>query len=65
MTAGMIVRWILIVLIAAIIFVIAKWAVPTLFQAVGITIPSNVAGAIALLIALLVVYGGWTYGRAA
>ena len=59
MTVGTIIRWILIVLIAAIVFVIAKWAVPTLFAALGINIPSNVAGAIALLIAVVVVYGGW------
>lgn len=59
MTIGTIIRWLLIVLIAAIVFVIAKWAIPELFTAVGINIPNNVAGAIALLIALLVVYGGW------
>lgn len=57
-----VIRWIVIVLIAVVVYVIAKWLVPELFGAFGIDIPADVAKAIAALIALLVVLGGWKYG---
>lgn len=56
-----IITWILLALIAIVVFVIARWAVPELFTAAGVTMPRQVASAIALLIALAVFYGGYTY----
>ncbi len=54
-------HWIIVVIIAIIIFIIAKWAIPLLFGLLGVTIPDLIATCLALLLALLFVYGGYSY----
>ena len=56
-----VVHWIILVFIAVCVFILAKWAIPLLFGLVGVAIPDQIATILAILIALGVVYGGYTW----
>ena len=56
------IHMILIVFVAVCVFVLAQWAIPLLFGFVDVSIPTKVVNVLALLIAIGVVYGGWTRG---
>jgi hypothetical protein len=51
---------ILLIFVAVCVFILAQWAIPLLFGFVDVTIPSKVVNVLALLIAIGVLYGGWT-----
>lgn len=54
--------WIVIALIAIGVFIVAQWAIPLLFEVVEVAVPSRVVNVLALLLALGVVYGGYSRG---
>ncbi len=62
-----VIYWIVTILIAVCVFIVAKWAIPLLFALVGIMVPDQIATILALLIALGVVWGGYSrpWGTAA
>lgn len=56
--------WVILALAAVAVFVVFSWLIPTLFmQIVGIDVPPAVGRAVAFLIALGVIWGGYSYGR--
>lgn len=59
-----IIHWIVVALIAAGIFFVAQWLIPLVFNLIGISIPGNIVNILALLIAIGVFYGGYSYRRA-
>lgn len=50
-----VIAFIVVALVAVCIFVIARWLISAAFAAAGMAVPPQVAGALALLIALLFV----------
>lgn len=57
-----VVTWIAIAIIAVIAFFVAQWLIPVLFALVTVDIPLRIVNMLALLLALGVVYGGYTRG---
>lgn len=57
-----VIHMILIAFIAVCVFVLAQWAIPLLFGFVDVSIPAKVVNVLSLLIAIGVLYGGWTRG---
>lgn len=55
-----VISWVVIVFVAICVFIIARWAIPLLFSLVGFVVPLQIATVLALLIAVGVVYSGWT-----
>jgi hypothetical protein len=60
-----VIHWVILLFVAVCVFILAKWAIPLLFGAVGFPIPDQIATILALLIALGCVYGGYSYRRGA
>ena len=56
-----IIHWIILVFIAICVFILAKWAIPLLFALVGVAIPDQIATILALLIAVMCIWGGYSY----
>ena len=55
-----VVFWLIVFLIAICVFFLAQWLVPLVFALVGFQIPAHIVNIIALLIAVGVVYGGYS-----
>jgi hypothetical protein len=51
---------ILLVFVTICVFVLAQWAIPLLFSVVDVTVPSKVVNVLAILIAIGILYGGWS-----
>lgn len=58
-----IIHWVVVILVAVLVFLLAMWLIPLLFGLVGIAIPPTIVTVIALLIAIGVVWGGYGYSR--
>jgi len=58
-----IVHWLITILIAICVFFVAQWLIPLVFGLVGVSIPTNIVNILSLLIALGVVFGGYSYRR--
>jgi Na+-translocating ferredoxin:NAD+ oxidoreductase RnfA subunit len=58
-----IVYWVIVIVVAIIIFIVAKWAIPELLSLLGVSIPDLISTCLALLIALGWVLGGYSYRR--
>jgi hypothetical protein len=54
-----ILHWIVLIFVAACVFILAKWLVPLLFGAIGVAIPDQISTIVALLIAVGIVWGGY------
>jgi len=52
--------WILVVFVAVCCFILAQWAIPLLFGFVDVSIPQKVVNVLAILIAVGIIYGGWS-----
>lgn len=53
------IHWLLIILVAICVFILAKWLIPLLFGMVGFPIPDQISTILALLIAIGVIWGGY------
>jgi hypothetical protein len=58
-----ILHWVVVILVAVLVFLLAMWLIPLVFGLLGIAIPSNIVTIIALLIAIGVVWGGYGWQR--
>ena len=56
-----VIHWIVVIFIAVCVFILAKWAIPLLFGLVGVSIPDQIVVILSLLIALGVIYGGYSW----
>ncbi len=56
-----VIHWIITGFVAVCVFILAKWLIPLLFGAIGIAIPDQIVLILSLLIALGVVYGGYSW----
>jgi hypothetical protein len=56
-----VIHWIVLAFVAVCVFILAKWLIPLLFGAIGVNIPDQIVLILSLLIALGVVWGGWSY----
>lgn len=56
-----VIHWLLVIFIAICVFILAKWLIPLLFGLIGFAVPDQISTILALLIALGVVWGGWSY----
>ena len=56
-----VVHWIVVAIICVCVFILARWAIPLIFGAIGVAIPDQIVLVLALLIALGVLYGGYSY----
>lgn len=56
-----VIHWIIVLFIAVCVFILAKWAIPLLFGLVGVSIPDQIVVILSLLIALGVIYGGYSW----
>ena len=54
-----VVNWIILIVIAICVFIVIKWLIPLLFGMLGVTVPDLIATALALLVALGVLWGGY------
>ncbi len=59
-----IIHWIILAFIAVCVFILAKWLIPLFFGLVGVAIPDQIVVIASLLIAVLCVYGGYSYRSA-
>jgi len=50
-----------LIIVVACVFIIARWLIGLLFSAIGIPITTQVAAALALLIALGAAWGSYSY----
>lgn len=57
----MILRLIVCVLVAICVFIVARFGIIYVFSLIRVTIPTDVAAALALLIAIGAVFGGYRY----
>jgi len=60
-----ILHWVVTILVAVLVFLLAMWLIPLIFGLIGIAIPGTIVTIIALLIAIGVVWGGYGYRRTA
>jgi len=58
-----VIHWLIVAIIAICIFFVAQWLIPLVFGLVGVQIPPTIVNILALLIALGVFYGGYSYNR--
>ena len=56
-----VIHWIVVVFVAVCVFILARWLIPALFGAIGVGIPDQIVIILSLLIALGVVWGGWSW----
>jgi hypothetical protein len=56
-----VIHWIVLAFVAVCVFILAKWLIPLIFGAIGVGIPDQIVLILSLLIALGVVWGGWSY----
>ncbi len=56
-----VISWIILFFVCICVFILAKWLIPLLFGAIGVAIPDQIVLILSLLIALGVVYGGYSY----
>jgi len=56
-----VIHWLIVAVIAICVFFLAVWLIPLIFGLVGVSIPGNIVNILALLIALGVFYGGYSY----
>jgi hypothetical protein len=56
-----VIHWIVLAFVAVCVFILAKWLIPLIFGAIGVAIPDQIVLILSLLIALGVVWGGWSY----
>jgi hypothetical protein len=56
-----VIHWLIVVFVAICVFILAKWLIPLLFGLVGFAVPDQISTILALLIALGVVWGGWSW----
>ncbi len=56
-----VIHWIILFFVCICVFILAKWLIPLLFGAIGVAIPDQIVLILSLLIALGVVYGGYSY----
>ncbi len=56
-----VIHWIVLAFVAVCMFILAKWLIPLLFGAIGVDIPDQIVLILSLLIALGVVWGGYSY----
>lgn len=54
-----VISWVLLAIIAVVVFFIAQWLVPLLFGIVDVSVPRRVVNGLSLLIAIGVMYGGY------
>jgi hypothetical protein len=55
-----IVTWVILAIVAVVVFLIAQWLLPLLFGVVDVTVPSRVVNGLSLLLALGVIVYGWS-----
>ena len=58
-----VIGWIVLAFIAVCVFILARWLIPLVFGAIGVNIPDQIVLVLSLLIALGVVWGGYSYRR--
>jgi len=58
-----VITWIVLVFVAVCVFILAKWLVPLLFALIGVAIPDQQSTILALLIAIGVMLGGYSWRR--
>jgi hypothetical protein len=64
MTADVFIGWAIRIVLAILAFVVVRWLLPVLLALGGIDLPDNIVLLLAILVALLVLAGGWYwYGR--
>jgi hypothetical protein len=56
-----VIHWIILAFVCICVFILAKWLIPLIFGAIGVSIPDQIVLILSLLIALGVVWGGWSY----
>jgi len=56
-----VIHWVILLFVAVCVFVVARWLIPLLFGAVGFPIPDQIVTILSILIALGVVWGGYSY----
>ncbi len=54
-----ILHWLLLAIVAIIVFFIAQWLIPIIFGLVSVDIPHHIVNMLALLLAIGVLVGGW------
>ena len=59
-----VIHWIVLAFVCICVFILARWLIPLVFGAIGVGIPDQIVLVLSLLIALGVVYGGYSYRRA-
>jgi hypothetical protein len=58
-----VISWLILIFVAICVFILARWLIPLLFGALGVAIPDQIVTILSLLIALGVVFGGYSYRR--
>jgi hypothetical protein len=56
-----VISWIILAIVAVCVFILARWLIPLLFGVIGVAIPDQIVLVLSFLIALGVVWGGWSY----
>jgi len=63
MTVEVLISWAIRIVVAILAFVVVKWGLPLLLGLGGISIPDQIVLLLAVLCGLLVLAGGWYWGR--
>ena len=63
MSVEVLISWAIRIVLAILAFVLVRWALPALLALGGISMPDNVVLLIAVLVALLVLAGGYYWRR--
>jgi hypothetical protein len=56
-----VIHWLIVIFVAICVFILARWLIPLVFGLVGFAIPDQIVTILSLLIAVGVVWGGWSY----